>query len=130
MTVSNSSIGKVCFTCHFVNGIQAQGCYIEYKCLKTMFNGNVTIKRTSLDNNIVTKCVTGIYTSSYNVTFYDTNENNTYYRQDYATRLTDQFVSGLSFTTSIISSVSSSTDVILSSPSPTLYTDSNNSKLS
>ena len=61
--------------------------------------------------------------------FYDINENNTYYRQDYATRLTDQFVSGLSFSTTISSSVSSSTDVILSSPSPTLYTDSDNSKL-
>ena len=57
-------------------------------------------------------------------------KNSTYYRTDYATRLTDQHVSGLSFSTSTISSVPSSTNVILSSPSSTtLYTDNDNSKL-
>ena len=64
------------------------------------------------------------------MTFYDMDyNNNTHYRQDYAIRLTDHFVSGLSFPTSTLSSISSSTDVILSSLSPTLYKDNDNSKL-
>ena len=128
LEVIDLTVGEVCFTCHFVTGSQSQGCYVEYKCIEADFNGNVTINRTSVDDSTASKCMTGIYTSNYNVTFYDMDENNTYYRQDYATRLTDQSVSGLSFSTTI-SSVSSSTNVILSSPSPTLYTDSDNSKL-
>ena len=86
--------------------------------------------RTTFDDNTATECARGIYTSNYNVTFYDMDENNsTYYRNDFATRLTNQSVPGLSFTTSTSLSVSSSTDVILSSSSPTPYTDNDDSKL-
>ena len=89
--------------------------------------------RTSVDVSTASKCVTGIYTSNYNVTFYDMDYNNVPYTTEYAVKLTNQLVTGLSSTTTIpfptfISSVFfSSTNVISLSSSPTLYTD--NSKL-
>ena len=56
--------------------------------------------------------------------------NNVPYTTEYAVKLINQSVTGLSFPTSTISSVPSSNDVISSSPpSTTLYTDSDNSKL-
>ena len=116
LEVIDLSVGEVCFTCHFVTGSQSQGCYIEYKCLKTSFNGNVTINRISVDTSTASKCVTGIYTSNYNVTFYDMDENNVPYTTEYAVKLTNQSVSGLS-------------TPLTTSPSPTLCMECNNSKL-
>ena len=89
--------------------------------------------RTSVDTSTASKCVTEIYTSNYNVTFYDIDYNNVPYTTEYAVKLTNQSVTGL-FPTTTITIVStlnvlfSSTNIISSSsPSPTLYTD--NSKL-
>ena len=71
LEVANSTTGEVCFIFYFVTGSQPQGCYVEFRCLKTYFNGNIIINRTSVDTSTGSKCVIGIYTSSYNVTFYD-----------------------------------------------------------
>ena len=95
LEVIDSTIGEVRFICHFVIGSQSQGCYIEYKCLKMDFNGNITIVRKLTETN-ATKCVNGIYTCDYNVTFYDVDYNNTIYEDDYAVKLTNQSVTGLS----------------------------------
>ena len=94
LKVRDSTTGKVCFTCHFVTGSQAQGCYVEYKCIEADFNGNVTIKRTSMETNATT-CVNRIYTCNYNVTFYDVYHNNTIYKYDYAVKLVNRSVTGL-----------------------------------
>ena len=137
--VQNGSLtdksGQVCFTCYFLEGSQSQGCYIEYNSLITdYYSGNITIVRTSVDDSTASKCVTGIYTSNYNVTFYDMDYNNVPYTTEYAVKLTNQLVTGLSPTTTTITIVStlnvllSSINIISSSsPSPTLHT--NNSKL-
>ena len=135
--VQNGSLteesAQVCFTCYFLEGSQSQGCYIEYNSLITdYYSGNITIVRTSVDTSTASKCVTGIHTSNYTVTFYDMDYNNVPYTTEYAVKLTNQSVTGLSPTTtsSTMSSVSlnSSTDVT-SSPSPTLLCiECNNSK--
>ena len=126
----NSTTGEVCFTCYFLEGSQSQGCYIEYNSLITdYYSGNITIVRTSVDTSTASKCVTGIYTSNYNVTFYDMDYNNVPYNTEYAVKLTNQLVTGLSLSlTPIISNVI----VTLSSLSPVstvLCRECNNSKL-
>ena len=92
--------------------------------------------RTPIESSTASKCVTGIYTSNYNVTFYDMNYNNVPYTTEYAVKLTNQSVTGLinqstSTTITIVSTLNvllSSTKIMSSSsPSPTKYTD--NSKL-
>ena len=125
--------GQVCFTCYFLEGSQSQGCYIEYNSLITdYYSGNITIVRTSVDVSTASKCVTGIYTSNYNVTFYDMDYNNVPYTTEYAVKLTNQSVTGLFLTANIIPSptfissvFSLSTNIISSSPSSIL----DNSKL-
>ena len=125
--------GQVCFTCYFLEGSQSQGCYIEYNSLTTdYYSGNITIVRTSVDNSTASECVTGIYTSNYNVTFYDMDYNNVPYTTEYAIKLTNQSVTVLPTTTNIIPSLtfissvfSLSTDIISLSPSTIL----DNSKL-
>ena len=120
--VQNGSLtdksGQVCFTCYFIDGSQLQGCYIEYNSLITdYYSGNITIVRTSVESSTASKCVTGIYTSNYNVTYYDLDYNSVPYTTEYAVKLTNQSVTGLSSLT-------------LSSPSlTTLCTDCDNSKL-
>ena len=124
---------RICFTCYFLEGSQSQGCYIEYNSLITdYYSGNITIVRTRVDDSTASKCVTGIYTGNYNVTFYDLDYNNVPYTTEYAVKLTNQSVIGLPIDSiipsSFISSVFSlSIDIISSSPSPTIYSD--NSKL-
>ena len=118
--------GKVCFTCHFVERSQAIGCYVEYKCLRTDFNGNITIMRTS-NVSIATDCVTGIYTSNYNVTFYDMDYNNKIYLEEYAVKLTDRLETGLSSPLSIPTSIST-TATSLDSSLPTPCTGCTSSK--
>ena len=126
LSVINSTTGEVCFTCYFLEGSQSQGCYIEYNSLITdYYSGNITIVRTSVDTNTASKCVTGMYTSNYNVTFYDMDYNNVPYTTEYAVKLTNQSVNGLSPTLTTISSVT--IIITLSSPLPT--TICNNSKL-
>ena len=139
--ITNSTTGEVCFICYFLEGSQMQGCYIEYNSLITdYYSGNITIVKRSVDTSTASKCVTGIYTSNYNVTFYDMDYNNVPYATEYAVKLTNQSVTGLSppltptLTTissvAVINTLSSITNVISSSPSPTtLCTDCDNSKL-
>ena len=52
--------------------------------------------RTSVDVSTASKRVTGIYTSNYNVTFYDMDYNNVPYTTEYAVKLTNQYINGLS----------------------------------
>ena len=94
--------------------------------------------KTSVDTCTASKCVTEIYTSNYNVTFYDMDYNNVPYTIEYAVKLTNQSVTGLSpiftlTTTSnvtIINTLSSIANVISSSSSLTTQcTDCDNSKL-
>ena len=131
----NSTTGEVCFTCYFLEGSQSQGCYIEYNSLITdYYSGNITIVRTSVDDSTASKCVTGIYTSNYNVTFYDMDYNNVPYTTEYAVKLTNQSVTGLSpplttLTTTLSVSLNSLMDVSLLSPSPTPCIECNNSEL-
>ena len=137
LVVTNSTIGEVCFTCYFVEGSQSQGCYIEYNSLITdYYSGNITIMRRLVNVSTASRCVTGIYTSNYNVTFYDMDYNNVPYTTEYAVKMTNQSVTGLSpistlTTTSsvtIINTLSSITNVISSSSPTTLCTDCDNSK--
>ena len=122
----NSTTGEVCFTCYFLEGSQSQGCYIEYNSLITdYYSGNITIVRRSVDISTASKCVTGIYTSNYNVTFYDMDYNSVPYTTEYAVKLTNQSVNGLSPTLTTISSVTIITTLL--SPSPTtICTDCDN----
>ena len=134
LTFTNSTSGQVCFTCYFLEGSQSQGCYIEYNSLITdYYSGNITIVRTSADTSTASKCVTGIYTSNYNVTFYDIDQSNEVYLNEYAVNLADITISGLpiaiqtsstlhsSFTTQIISSSFSSPTIKISSESLFYY---------
>ena len=117
-----SESGEVCFICDFVYGSQARGCYIEYVCTHTGFNGNVAIKR-KVDAITASQNVSGIHTSDYNVTFYDLDHNHIIYKDDYAVKLVRKSVTGLS-------STPASTNVILSFPSPTTqHPDGDSSKL-
>ena len=139
--VTNSTTGEVCFICYFLEGSQSQGCYIEYNSLITnYYSGNITIVRTLVNVSTASKCVTGIYTSNYNVTFYNMDYNNVPYTTEYAVKLTNQSVTGLSppltptLTTissvAVIITLSSITNVISSSPSSTtLCMNCDNSKL-
>ena len=61
------------FTCTFVEGSQSLGCSIEYLCTRTEYNGQLNISR-SLDSM---KCIDGIYTSVYNISFYDIQHDGT-----------------------------------------------------
>ena len=88
--------------------------------------------RTSVDTSTASKCVTGIYTSNYNVTFYDMDYNDVPYTTEYAVKLTSQPVIGLSPPIqSTQSSISSSVTITtLSSLSlTTRCTGCDNSKL-
>ena len=117
----NPTTGEVCFTCYFLKGSQSQGCYIEYNSLITdYYSGNITIERTSVDTSTASKCVTGIYTSNYNVTFYDMDYNNVKYTTEYAVKLTNQTVSCLPIPIQTSStSHPSFTNQSMSSSSPT-----------
>ena len=69
VVVQDSTTGRVCFTCIFVEGSQSLGCSIEYLYITNEYNinGQVNINR-SLSN---TNCIDGIYASNYNISFYD-----------------------------------------------------------
>ena len=122
----NSTTGEVCFTCYFLEGSQSQGCYIEYNSLITdYYSGNITIMRTSVDTSTASKCVTGIYTSNYNLTFYDIDQSNEVYLNEYAVNLADITISGLPGLTSSTSFTSETMSLLTSSfPSPTVMSRS------
>ena len=122
----NPTTGQVCFTCYFLEGSQSQGCYIEYNSLITdYYSGNITIVRTSVDTSTASKCVTGIYTSNYNVTFYDIDQSNEVYLNEYAVNLADITISGLPGLTSSTSFTTETMSLLTSSfPSPTVMSRS------
>ena len=59
------------------------------------YDSSITIVRTSVNASTASKCVTRIYTSNYNVTFYDMDYNNVPYTTEYAVKLTNLSVIGL-----------------------------------
>ena len=70
VVVQDSTTGRVCFSCIFVEGSQSLGCSIEYLCTRTEYNGQLNIKR-PLGSQNVTKCIDGIYVCDYNISIYD-----------------------------------------------------------
>ena len=70
VVLQDSTTGRVCFTCTFVEGSQSLGCFIEYLCTRTEYNGQLNINR-PLGSQNVTKCIDGIYVCDYNISFYD-----------------------------------------------------------
>ena len=70
VVVQDSTTGRVCFTCIFVEGSQSLGCSIEYLCTRTEYNSQLNINR-SLGSQSVTKCIDGIYVCDYNISIYD-----------------------------------------------------------
>ena len=89
--------------------------------------------RTSVNTSTASKCVTRIYTSNYNVTFYDMDYNNVPYTTEYAVKLTNQPVITLPLITMSIPATISSNVIVntLTPPSPgPSYGISDSSKLS
>ena len=72
MDVQDPTTGRVCSTSTFVEGSQSLGCFIEYLCTRTEYNGQLNINR-PLGSQNVTKCINGIYVCDYNISFYDMN---------------------------------------------------------
>ena len=85
--------------------------------------------RKTIYSGKATKCLTGIHSSIYNVTFYDVDPKNKIYENDYAVKLTHQVVTDLSSPhTTSMSSVPSSVNTVSSSvpttsPSPCVDCD-------
>ena len=88
--------------------------------------------RTSVGTSTASKCVSGIYTSNYNVTFYGMDYNNVPYTTKYAVKLTNQLMTGptvpIQTSSSFISLPTHTTSSTLS-PLPTIQcTNCTNSK--
>ena len=94
VVVQDSTTGRVCFTCIFVEGSQSLGCSIEYLCTRTEYNGQLNITR-PLGSQNVTKCIDGIYTCDYNISFYDIEHDGGISNQP-AYQLIQQRLDGLS----------------------------------
>ena len=94
VVVQDSTTGLVCFTCIFVEGSQSLGCSIEYLCTRAEYNGQLNINR-PLGSQSVTKCIDGIYTSDYNISFYDIEHDGVISNQP-AYQLIQQRIDGLS----------------------------------
>ena len=101
-------------------GSQSQGCYIEYNSLIThYYSGSITIVRTSVDVSTASKCVTGIYTSNYNVTFYDMDYNDVPYTTEYAVKLINLYVISR-YSPSILNSIRTNASLMPTAISPSL----------
>ena len=94
VVAQDSTTGRVCFTCIFVEGSQSLGCSIEYLCTRTEYNGQLNINR-SLGSQNVTKCIDGIYTSDYNISIYDIEHDGVISNQS-AYQLMQYSIDGLS----------------------------------
>ena len=70
------------------------GCSIEYLCITTEYNGQLSINR-PLGTQNVTKCIEGIYTSDYNISFYDIEHDGVISNKP-AYQLIDHSIDGLS----------------------------------
>ena len=92
--VQDFTTGLVCFTCIFVEGSHSLGCSIEYLCIKTKNNGQLNINRPLGTQNVI-KCIDGIYTSDYNISFYDIEHDGVINYQP-AYQLIQQSIDGLS----------------------------------
>ena len=110
--VQDHTTGLVCFTCIFVEASQSLGCFIEYLCTRTEYNGQLNINR-PLDSQNVTKCIDGIYTSDYDISFYDIQHNGVNYQSVY--QLIQHSIDGLS------------PSIMSSSPSPSSSSSSQTS---
>ena len=120
VVVQDPTTGLVCFTCIFVEGSQSLGCSIEYLCTRTEYNGQLNITRPLGSQNVI-KCINGIYTSDYNISFYDIEHDGAISNQP-AYQLIQHSIDGLfpsTMSASLISSPSPSTMSVslLSSPS-------------
>ena len=102
VVVQHSRTGRVCFTCTFIEGSQSLGCSIEYMCTRTECNGQLNINR-PLGSQNVTKCIGGIYTSDYNISFYDIEHGGVINYQP-AYQLIQYSIDGLSPSTMTMSS--------------------------
>ena len=94
VVIQDSATGRICFTCIFVDGSQSLGCSIEYLCTRTEYNGQPNINRL-LGSQNVTKCIDGIYTSDYNISFYDIEHDGVISNQP-AYQLIQHSIDGLS----------------------------------
>ena len=94
VVVQDSTTGRVCFTCTFVEGSQSLGCFIEYLCTRIEYNGQLNIN-SSLGSQNVTKCIDGIYTSDYDISFYDIEHDSVINYQS-AYQLIQHSIDGLS----------------------------------
>ena len=94
VVVQDSTTGRVCFTCIFVEGSQSLGCSIEYLCTRTEYNGQLNINR-SLGSQNVTKCTDGICVCDYNISFYDIEHDGVISNQP-AYQLIQHSIDGLS----------------------------------
>ena len=121
VVVQDSTTGRVCFTCIFVEGSQSLGCSIEYLCIRTEYNGQLNINR-PLDSQNVTKCIDGIYVCDYNISFYDIEHDGVISNQP-AYQLIQHSIDGLSppimSSSPLSSSPSLSRTSMTMSPTPT-----------
>ena len=115
--VQDSTTGRVCFTCTFVEGSQSLGCSIVYLCTRTEYNGQHNINR-PLGSQNVTKCIDGIYVCDYNISFYDIEHDGVINYQS-AYQLIQHSIDGLSppimSSSPLSSSPSSQTSMTMSS---------------
>ena len=106
VVVQDSTTGRVCFTCIFVEGTQSLGCSIEYLCTRTEYIGQLNINR-PLGSQNVTKCIDGIYVCDYNISIYDIEHDGVISNQS-AYQLIQRSIDGLSPPITSSSSSSSS----------------------
>ena len=116
VVVQDSTTGRVCFTCIFVEGSQSLGCSIEYLCTRTEYNGQLNINR-PLGSQNVRKCIDGIYVCDYNISFYDIEHDGVINYQS-AYQLIQHSIDGLS--PPIMSSSPLSSSPLSSSSLPSL----------
>ena len=110
VVVQDSTTGLVCFTCTFVEGSQSLGCFIEYQCTRTEYNGQLNIKR-PLGSQNVTKCINGIYVCDYNISIYDIEQP--------AYQLIQYSIDGLFPSTMSVSLISSPSQIDTTNSVPT-----------
>ena len=70
-SIINATNG-LCCRCSFITGNYVKGCYIQYNCTQTVFNGHLNITVSEQE-----QCVEDIYTSVYNITVYDIENDGT-----------------------------------------------------
>ena len=64
---------STCFQCVYVDGTSARGCFIEYICAETIYNGNLNVSGSERT------CKPDINLSNYTIKVYDEESNGTIY---------------------------------------------------